>query len=339
MRRAAVMVGAMLSAVLLGGVARAMTPPPVYALTEEDDGIFTHQDRHYTQGLMLTRTASPTAGGFWEGLSNDLAQAAGWLGAGPVTGQRYQFPIIGQSIFTPTNIAATVPNPHDRPYAAWLYVGAGLMQRSESGRIDHFQLLVGVVGPSAMGEQIQNGYHGIVGYGTANGWNHQLHDEPGLVATYRTTWDEPLYRSRDFEIDALPQLGVTVGNLWTYGEGGLILRLGQELAAGGTPQTVTPGLSGPGWFNPSRMDGPFGWMLYGGVQTRAVWRDLFLEGNSYRNSPGVEKRNFVTDEDVGISLLFRFGLRVDISYIKRSREFSGQVNDDRIGSITLSTPF
>lgn len=339
MRRKVAIIGAVLSLVLLGRAAHATTPSTIYALTEEDDGIFTHQDRHYTQGLMFTRTAAETAGGFWSGLSDDFGHVAHWLGAGPDAGQRYQFPIVGQSIFTPTNITASIPNPNDRPYAAWLYVGAGLIRRSESGRVDHFQLLVGVVGPSAMGEQVQNGYHNLVGYGTANGWNYQLHDEPGLVATYRTTWDEPLYHLQDFEIDALPQLGVTVGNLWTYGEGSLILRVGQDLAAGGTPQTVTPGLSGPGWFDPSRMNGSFGWMLYGGIQTRAVWRDLFLEGNSYRNSPGVEKRNFVTDEDIGVSLLFHFGLRVDISYIKRSREFSGQVNDDRIGSITLSTPF
>lgn len=312
---------------------------PIYSLTEENDGIFSHQDRHYTQGLMFTRSAPPLAGGFWDGLAGNFGQLTGWLGAGPAVERRYQWPIAGQSEFTPTNIKTFTPDPHDRPYAGWLYVGAGLMQRSDSGRIDHLQLLLGVVGPAALAKQVQDGFHAFAGYGQANGYAHQIGNEPGLVVSYQTIWDRPLVSLGPVQTDALPEIGITAGNVLTYGEIGFTLRAGQSLAAGGTPRTITPGLSGSGWFDPDKINGAFGWMIYVGIQTRAVWHNLFLEGNSYKSSPSVEKRNFVTDADAGISLLFHFGLRVDVSYIKRSREFSGQVNDDRIGSVTLSTPF
>lgn len=322
----------------------SVVPPPIYALTEEDDGIFTHQDRHYTQGLLLSRTTTPQARGFWDQLADhSIDPLAHWLGAGPANERRDQW-LVGQSIFTPTDTKTPTPDPHDRPYAGWLYTGAGLMQRSASGRIDHLQLLVGVVGPAALAQQTQDTFHALAGFGKAEGYGHQLRDEPGLILSYQTIWDRPVFSlpwfgARPLQGDVLPELGVTLGNVLTYGEAGLTLRLGQSLAAGGTPRTITPGLSGSGWFDPARINGAFSWMIYGGIQTRAVWRNLFLEGNSYLSSPGVRKRNFVTDEDVGMSFLFRFGLRVDITYIKRSREFVGQINDDRVGSITLSTPF
>ena len=319
--------------------ASATMQSPIYSLTEENDGIFSYQDRHYTQGLMFTRSATPLTGGFWDGLAGNFGQLTGWLGAGPAVERRYQWPIAGQSEFTPTNIKTFTPDPHDRPYAGWLYVGAGLMQRSDSGRIDHLQLLLGVVGPAALAKQVQDGFHAFAGYGQANGYSHQIGNEPGLVVRYQTIWDRPLVSLGPVQTDALPEVGITAGNVLTYGEVGFTLRAGQSLAAGGTPRTITPGLSGSGWFDPDKINGAFGWMIYVGIQTRAVWRNLFLEGNSYKSSLSVEKRNFVTDANAGISLLFHFGLRVDISYIKRSREFSGQVNDDRIGSVTLSTPF
>lgn len=325
---------------LLTGVAHAAdTPSAVYTLTEENHTIFTHQDRHYTQGLLFTRTATPQAGGFWDDLDDDFGRLAGWLGAGPAVAQRYQWPFLGQSIFTPTERDSPTPDPHDEPYAGWLYLGAGLTQSDADGRTDHLQLLLGVVGPAALGRQVQNTFHRVFGYGKAQGWDHQLHNEPGLLVGYQTLWDAPLIHLGPVASDALPEAGVTLGNVLTYGEAGLTLRVGQGLAAGGTPRTVTPGLSGTGDFDPTKLDGPFGWMIFGGVQTRAVWRNLFLQGNSYQSSPGVPIRHFVTDEDVGLSLLFRLGLRVDITYIKRGREFWGQVDDDRIGSISVSGAF
>lgn len=323
---------------LVAGVAHSAEPAPLWSFTEEDAAIFTHQDWHYTEGWRITRTAEPAPGGFWSGLLNQFGNAATLLGAGPAASEQDQW-IIGQSIFNPQNKNIPVPDPADRPYAGWLYLGAGLVRTSDSGRTDRAELLLGVVGPAALGREVQNGFHALAGFGKARGWDYQLHDEPALLARYQTIWRVPLHRFGYLETDALPELGVTAGNVLTYGEVGGWLRVGHDLDAGGTPQTITPGLSGIGGFDRSKMTDPFGWMLFGGIQTRAVWRNLFLEGNSYQSSPGVEKRNFVTDEMVGLSLLFRFGLRVDISYVKRGREFSGQLKDDRFGSITLSSRF
>lgn len=323
---------------LLGSAATSAATAPLWSFTEENDGIFTHQDRHYTQGFRVSRSAEPSPGGPWQRLTDGFGGLARRLGAGTAVKQRDQWPIIGQSEFTPQNKDDFIPDPKDRPYAGWLYLGAGLEQTDAHGRTDRAQLLLGVVGPLAFARQAQNGFHKLFGYGKARGWDFQLHNEPALLAQYQTIWDLPVYRFGYLESDALPETGVTLGNVLTYGELGGWLRIGHGLAAGGTPETITPGLSGSGGLTVDKLAGAFGWMLYGGVQTRAVWRNLFLEGNSYQDSPGVEKRDFVTDETVGISFLFRFGLRLDITYVKRGREFSGQNYDDRFGSITVSAP-
>src|SRR5699024_11095171 len=111
---------------------------------------------------------------------------------------------------------------------------------------------------------------------------------------------------------------------------------GQGLPAIGMPKTVAPGLSGTGWYSPGRLGGAFGWMLMAGIETRAVARNLFLQGHSLRHRPGVEKRDVVTDADAGLSLGFGMGLRVDFVYVRRSREYIGQDGDDQFGSITVS---
>jgi len=324
---------------MVAGVAHSTEPTPLWSLTEEDASIFTQQDWHYTEGWRIARLADPITDSFWAQLLEGFGSVPKTLGAGSTVAEHYQWPIIGHSIFNPQNKNISVPDPRDRPYAGWLYLGAGLALTAASGRTDRVELLLGVVGPTALGREVQNGFHALAGFGKSRGWDFQLYDEPALLAQYQTIWDRSLHRFGYIETDALPEVGVTVGNVLTYGEAGGWLRLGHGLAAGGTPQTNTPGLSGTGGLDRTKLEGIFGWMLFGGMQTRAVWRNLFLEGNSYHDSPGVEKRNFVTDEMVGLGLLFRFGLRIDISYIKRGREFSGQVNDDRFGSITLSSRF
>lgn len=42
----------------------------------------------------------------------------------------------------------------------------------------------GIVGPPAMGEQAQNGFHDMIAVPRAQGWDHQLGTEPILQLSY-----------------------------------------------------------------------------------------------------------------------------------------------------------
>lgn len=53
---------------------------------------------------------------------------------------------LGQNLYTPRDIKIGLPQPLDRPWAAWLYVG-GVVQNIERNRLQTVELDLGIVGP------------------------------------------------------------------------------------------------------------------------------------------------------------------------------------------------
>src|SRR6266567_4597317 len=99
-----------------------------------------------------------------DGLRDDAFQALGSVA--PVFepgGTRRTAIFLGQSIFTPKNLAIRPPDPHDRPYAGWLYAGASLLQETGSRMLENAELDFGIVGPGALGKQVQNDFHQFIG--------------------------------------------------------------------------------------------------------------------------------------------------------------------------------
>ncbi|HEY2855439.1 MAG TPA: lipid A-modifier LpxR family protein, partial [Gemmatimonadaceae bacterium] len=97
---------------------------------------------------------------------------------------------LAQEIYTPRHNAPS-PLPGDRPYAAWLFgeYGYHTLHGPWFGR---FAMRGGVTGPPALGEQVQNGIHRLLGNHLELGWAHQLPtratidaraDETRLLAT------------------------------------------------------------------------------------------------------------------------------------------------------------
>jgi hypothetical protein len=306
---------------------------------EENDYFASDDDRHYTQGARLSYLSGPiTPGGTWD-------QPYGFLNDNlPVfeSGDRKRKMEItlGQSIFTPTNTAQVNPYYKDRPYAAWLYTGAGLLQETNQGNhhtLENAELLLGVVGPAALGGVTQNDFHQFIGVNSALGWHNQLSNEPGIVATYERKWRFQAPLIGNLAVDAIPELGASVGNVLTYGEAGGMVRFGQNLAADYGPDRIRPSLSGTGWFDPSQLDGRFGWYLYAGTQGRVVGHNMFLEGNTIADSPGVDEKPLVADFTGGASLLWSSAMRVDFTVIQRTKEFYGQQgHPDRFGGVNLA---
>ena len=66
---------------------------------------------------------------------------------------------LGQNLYTPRDITIAAPQPNDRPWAAWLYVGAVAQSVKEEkldsgateGRLHTVEFDLGVVGPPALG--------------------------------------------------------------------------------------------------------------------------------------------------------------------------------------------
>jgi lipid A 3-O-deacylase len=311
----------------------ATQPPPPQSgrvtVIEENDALAPRPSDHwYTQGFELRYLSAPLQA------APDALLFADFLDPTLPRERRFELSI-GQAIFTPANLRAIPPDPRDRPYAGWLYAGVGLYRQNGHASLDHFELDVGVVGPDALAETVQDRFHALLRQPGPSGWPYQLKNEPGLVFSYEHKWRFGVPLGAGLSIDAVPELGTSLGNVYTYGEAGTLLRLGNNLKADYGPARIRPALSS-GWFDPAALESAWGWYLFVGAQARAVARDIFLDGNTFASSPRVQKRPIVGDLSGGASLFCADLAKIDLVLVWRSREFVGQSVPERYGGINIS---
>jgi lipid A 3-O-deacylase len=318
-------------------------------LTEENDSIVFPTDRYYTQGFEFAYLGPDVAGDSafvapFSGLASigmfgtpESAGESEGESAGEVS-RRYQV-IFGQSIFTPTDTDAEDPDPDDRPYAGWSYAGIGWVQDTDRRRLDNLELLVGIVGPAAQARPAQNDWHQFIGVADAEGWDRQIHNEPGLMLSYERKYRliQPLVGG--FAVDAIPEAGVTLGNVMTYGEIGTMLRFGRNLEADYGPNRIRPSLSGTSYFNADYLEDPFGFYIYVGGQGRAVAQNIFLDGNTFRDSRSVDKEVLVGDITGGVALFWSNAVKLDAGFTYRTQEFEGQDDAAKFANINLTVGF
>jgi hypothetical protein len=307
-------------------------------LTEENDSIYFDDDQAYTQGFEFAYLGPDVAAGSsWEAPFNGLS-SIGLFDTGGEVSRRYQI-IFGQSIFTPEDTSLEDPEHDDRPYAGWAYGGVSLIQDTKRRRLDHLELLAGIVGPAAQGRPTQNDWHQFIGVDTAEGWDHQLHNEPGFMLTYERKYRFLQPIAGGFAVDAIPEAGVTLGNVMTYGEIGTMLRFGRNLEADYGPNRIRPSLSGTSYFNADYLEDPFGFYFYVGAQGRAVAQNIFLDGNTFRDSRDVEKEHFVGDLTGGVALFWSNSVKLDAGFTYRTEEFEGQDENAKFANINLTVGF
>ncbi len=308
-------------AVLLAAALRASSALAGEVTLTLDNDFFTGIDRHYTQGIqagVVAQTSSLPA----------LARAL--LPFGASIDPQYMF-AVGQRIYTPADTRAVVPDPRDRPYAGWLYALAEFrVRRTEA--VDHFTVSLGVVGPAALARQTQNAIHNALHEDDSHGWEKQLRNEPGLMLGYERAW-LGLARgvSGRYRMDLTPRAGVTVGNFLTYASAGAIARIGSSLPADYPATHISLGPPRDGY----RGNSARGWYVWLGADARLVARNIFLDGNSFRDSASVERKRLVWDLQAGVAATWGRE-RLAFALVRRSEEFTTQQGPDRFGQLTYS---
>ena len=243
----------------------------------------------------------------------------------------------GQNLYTPEDITARTPDPADRPYAAFLYGSAGLTSLTDN-HVDDIEVTIGLIGPWAMGEETQKFVHDVMNARDPSGWDHQLENELGVILSWQREWPAAIAEDiGPFNFRVAPHMGATLGNVYTYGAGGVSLQLTPtRYKWQSKPLRVRPAIPGNGFFAvPERH---LAWSLFAGVEGRAVGRNIFLDGNTFEDSPSVDKRHWVADANAGVSVTYG---RAQISYTVnwRSREFEGQDDPSIFGAISLGYRF
>ena len=309
-------------------IARAAPPDAAggtITLRIENDAL-NGTDRYYTAGEHLGWTSAP--GQVPDGIAS-LARAL-WG-----DGQQRIGLGLTQLLFTPENTQTIPPNPHDRPYAGLLLAGASLIEDSARTR-NVLGLDLGVIGPAALGADVQNGFHTVLGETTTSGWSAQLPNQPVVELTGQRIWRLPLARPGRFEIDALPEVAAGLGTWRIYAETGAVLRFGQGLDADfGAPRS-RPGLSGDDAYAPARR---VSWYVFVGVDGQAVGWDETLNGEPFRNTRHVTIQPLLGEVEAGVSVI-AFGVRASFVHVVQTQGFRHQRGGlFQFDSATISIPF
>jgi hypothetical protein len=307
-------------------------PPPdpasIWSLQGENASISTAHlaDRDYTNGIRLGWTsAEGGVPGFLQGVGQTL-----W-GDGR---QRIAVDLT-QQIYTPTNNTVAFPPLNDRPYAGVMMGTASLIHDNGSA-LSVLGLGLGVVGPAALGEQVQNGFHSLIGQTQTKGWDTQLHDEPLLQVNGQRTWRLPMGAFGGLETDALPELTAAVGNLRDYAQAGVTMRLGQGLDSDYGVARLLPGLTGTDVFRPTRL---VAWYVFVGADAQAVAYDVTLQGNPWHDSRSVTIVPVVGELQAGLAVMFH-GVRLTYTQVVQTQEYQHQKGGPhQFGSLAASVRF
>ncbi|WP_309383210.1 lipid A deacylase LpxR family protein [Cerasicoccus frondis] len=294
-------------------------------------------DRDYTNGLQLSWVSGDlkTNGKLPKGVSLITSLFPGRESEGDVYRARF---LMGQSMFTPSNTSLVTPDPNDRPYAGWLYGGAGI-GRYNDDTVDILQLNIGMVGPASQAEETQKLVHDLLATTDPMGWDSQLSNELAFVLSYQKRWLWNGKISENFDWDLSTGPGLVVGTVYDYINATGTLRFGYNLPDTLPIESIGAGRSlGEALRDEDSASGSFS--IYGilGFDGRAIARNLFLDGNTFKSSPSVDKEYLVGEFHGGAGLSYNnFSLKYLITL--RSREFKHQDAPQWFGNITASFEF
>ncbi len=252
-----------------------------------------------------------------------------------------RFISLGQDIYSQNSRLNTTVNPDDRPLGALLYLQAGqsVISRSVGGKSNHAmaKLEIGITGPAALGEQVQNGLHDILGVAQVQIWGNQIRPRLGinlhLACTTQLAKADPEGRT-PLVLNARYEL--SVGNLLTQAGIGLAVAAGPDARQMNMPR-------------PARLANPIvrkvrHWGVIAGASLRAVAYDASIDGDTYGYQSRVSSQPL--QGDVFIGLTASIGERWQLTYalIRRSIDFKGPGVDQQhfkmqtVGQLVLQAP-
>ncbi|MDX2073781.1 MAG: lipid A deacylase LpxR family protein [Alphaproteobacteria bacterium] len=299
----------------------------IFNVVIEND-IFAGSDSDYTNGVRFAWLSSEENMPGW---IQSVARALPIAG----DGNKRLSVAAGQSMFAPEDLSRRDLVSGDQPYAGWLYGSVGMV--SDTGKtLDNVVLTLGVVGPASLAEPTQKFVHKLTDSPQPNGWDNQLKNEPGIVLTYERKW-RSIYEISPFGLsaDVTPHAGVNLGNINTDATVGATFRLGYDLPADYGPPRIRPSLPGSDFFIPTQELGGY---LFTTIGQRAVARNIFLDGNTFTDSPSVDKKNFVTSLQVGAAVTYG-ETRLSYTQVFMTKEYDTQKHPSVFGALTLSHRF
>ena len=278
-------------ALLLPVSANAASNPTLWSLRIANDSFFA-QDRGYTSGLELEVTPAHQPWSLF----------------------------LGQDIFTPDADRTSQPPPGQHPYGAWLYLGGEYRTALRHNMLLTSALTLGTTGERAMGEELQDLAHTVLGFNEYEGWDSQISERWGWILQLRLEGRLPLWHnSNNLGADIIAFAEGRGGNIYVDANAGAMLRFGRNL----------PELEAE--YRPQEDSSLF---LTCGYNIRAVDRNVFLEGVK-DSDYAVEPERTYDRFQAGIH--WRYDpWRIDLDVFIPQQFFTSQKLNCRYGVLTLS---
>lgn len=284
-----------------------------FALQMDNDFFASYRgllDEDYTQGFHFTfnRRESPLA---FSRVLDHLENCP--VEQGCVT---HTMVLVGQEIYTPRYYPSV--DDGDRPFAGWLYGGVQTSAVTDRD-LTSVSIKAGVTGPPSLAQQLQVTFHEMVpSYMVPPGWNNQLKFEPGVIVTAsRKNFTE--LRAGAASISMIRYGSASLGNILTDAEAGVTLRAG---------------VNAEHPWNLDKSRGLGGYASFG-VREDIVLHSLFLDGNTFRSGPRVERIPFVWQKELGAGISMG-SISLDCRLIVRSQEFTTGRAYHQYGTVALT---
>lgn len=278
-------------------------------------------DRHYTHGTKLVYLTQPD----WLWLE-DFSQ---WHFAD--TDHSVDMAVgffLGQNIYTPDHIDEPAKrSDDDMVFAGWLYTGM-FAQRATDHLLDHFELNVGVIGPSSKAEQVQRCIHDLLDSDEPIGWDEQLGDELAVDLTFmrkqrlQNGWLKPTEHT-----DFIAEYGFTAGSVHRHLQAGITVRYGFNLE---------------NTFGPARMALPSGISTLRKDETaRSGYFFVRASGKAIEHNrflTGLDHEPLMGEFQAGVVYQYK---KLEFGYSQTffTQEFEEQSGKDSFGAFTLSWKF
>ena len=229
-------------------------------------------------------------------------------------------------MYTPYDLDETQLIEDDRPYAGYSYIEIGLHQTTQT-YLDSLTLQTGIVGPSSGMEGLQDLFHRSIDASNASGWDYQLKDEFIIQLNYMHKWR--LEYSKVYGLDSVlvPYAGANFGNASIKASGGALYRIGFNIPKDFGMNSMNEGsFSSLPTESKAIVNDPSKWSIFFNISagSNLVVRDIFLDGNTFKDSHSVDKNNFNAYVSVGGSARYKnFSVDYQHSYYTKEYEQRG----------------
>ncbi|GAB3922387.1 lipid A deacylase LpxR family protein [Mucilaginibacter myungsuensis] len=303
--------------ILSGWGASAQTYQSEIGLQADNDSFLGKGfDRYYTNGIFLNYRTALT--------SKDTSK---------IKNKILGFDI-GQKIYNPQTGRIGSPAFVDRPFAGYLYgaVNLNLLYANESNL--KLTAQVGVIGPGALGEEIQTSIHDWFGFYELKGWEYQVHD--GAQLNLWAEYNKLLIR-KSF-VDLTLATHAALGNGFTGANAGLMLRAGRLNPLYNSVSTQsTVSRSAYSTSNPYEL------FAYYKPMANYIAYDATIQGSlfnkkTYPDQVLLTRMPWVFNSQIGGALAMGHWV-VDLSVIVRTKDVKEMRRSEQWGSVAVNYRF